>query len=904
MKLSLSQFLKPIGEQFGAIKEIAGENISKLPKFRHIAKEAGITAVEKVGKPVLGLVEDLPIIRTIAQKKPSLKEFLSAPIAPKAKSEILEATKREIQKARAEGKSEEEVKRITEKGIAQAKIGLRAEDVGAAALGFLGIAPKGVGAFKEPIKKVIKKIIPKVSKEGVKVMDLIKQKVVNVDKAVFESEVFIREFESGLSKAERQAIPFIRQQIKNPEVLSKIGKDELIPIIKNPSPKVVQATEKIGQYYDEAHQFLKENWGDVGFVDDYVNQIWDIPKNRTKEVISYFTTHNPFTKQRIIPTLEEGINIGLKPKTTDIVELLRIYDQYKIKTAYNLKFAKGLTELADETGQKLVQRVDKAPVEWITIDHPALRRAMAIGKVGEEGVLLMKTPVKVHPDIAKEVKIIFDKPFSHKAIMALETVNAFLKKSMLSFSFFHHFALTESAFSSGIGKKTIKLWNPYKIYRALRFKDYEIFKRIPATKDAIDHGVVFGALPDVQIGKVRQALIKLEDITKKIPIIKTLTKGLRNVNDLWDRALWDYYHNTLKLYAYEDQIVKEIKRINPKSTEELNNIKNSIGEFVNDSFGGQRWEFSRMFGNPKMRQMAHWILLAPDWTISTLKQAAAPIRGVITKKSSMAVRGTKFWIRAAFYYNLVAQSVNYYNSKKYLSDGKFTWENDPGHSLDIFAGFNEDGTKRFIRLGKQFREVIEWLYEPEKKLGAKLSPALREAMRQFTKHDPGSGFPTKFEEQEFFESIPERVKSIAEMPLPFSLRPYIQDRPQMFMFALPASRGMTNYKTVDLFKKAILKQNIQEVKKIYISALENNLDAEQLFKSARSSVKADITYDNKQIAKDILNELKNLNPQARLDAIKLYKDRGILTSDIEKKMIDLIKKEAGIQKQKEKAGLR
>jgi len=63
-------------------------------------------------------------------------------------------------------------------------------------------------------------------------------------------------------------------------------------------------------------------------------------------------------------------------------------------------------------GEPLMMRSDKAPVDWVTIDHPAMNRAMVVGKIGKEGVLLTKVPVKVHPEIAKEVKIIFDKPFS------------------------------------------------------------------------------------------------------------------------------------------------------------------------------------------------------------------------------------------------------------------------------------------------------------------------------------------------------------------------------------------------------------------------------------------------------------------------------------------------------------
>lgn len=756
--------------------------------------------------------------------------------------------------------------------------------------------------------------VKKAEKTGASVMELIGVRRAEIDKGILDSEIFIRQFEGKFSKTELEAIPFIRQGIKNPEILNKIGKQDLIPIIEKPSPELLKATAKIGKYYDEAYQFLKDNWGDVGFVEDYVTHIWDIPKARKAEVVNYFATRNPFLKKRTIPTLEEGIELGLTPKTTNITELLRIYDQYKIKTVHNFRFAQGLKDLTDETGQKIMMRIDKAPEDWITIDHPALNRAMAIGKVGEKGILLNKVPVKVHPEIAKEIKIIFDKPFSHAAISAFETVNAFTKKSMLTLTFFHHFALTEAAFATGIGRKAVKLWNPFRIYRALKHGDFEIFKQAPLAKDSLDSGVTYGALSDIQRGRVQNALIGLEKVSRKIPIIRTGTKALRKANDLWDTGLWDYYHNTLKLWAYESNLESALKLGEKRvlkefgrnlKPEEIANIKKTIGTFVNDTFGGQNWELNKVLGNPKVRQMLHWAILAPDWTFSVLKQAAAPAKGIylMTKGEklagrALAKRAASFWAKAGIYFNLIAQSINQYTTKKEYGEGRFTWENAPGHELNIFIGRNKDGTERYLRMGKQFREVLEWGYEPEKKIGGKLSPIARESIRQLAKHDPGSGYPTEFEEKAFFESVPERLKSIAEMPIPFSLRPYVKSRPGSFMFTFPTSKGMTNYKTVKLFKEALAANSLKAVRRIYISALENNLDAQELFKSARAAVKADITYNNRKLANEILLELNRLDPEAQKDALLLYKRKGILTPEIYKQLIILKEKQLEIKKQR------
>jgi hypothetical protein len=516
--------------------------------------------------------------------------------------------------------------------------------------------------------------------------------------------------------------------------------------------------------------------------------------------------------------------------------------------------------------------------------------------------ILSKVPVKVNPEIVKDLKVVFDSPFSHPAIKALESINAVAKKSMLSISLFHHLALTEAAFSSGIGRKAISLWNPYKIYDALKNKNYEIFKQMDMAKDGIEHGLTFGALSDVQRSIIVKGLNTLERRTKDIPGLKTITKGMRKGNQLWDAALWDYYHNTLKLQAYEHQTARELKRQNPQTPEQRAKIKTEIAEFVNNSFGGQNWDLNRVMGQPKIRQMMQWAMLAPDWSISTLKQAAAPVKGVMKGERATTARGNLFWLRAALYYNVIAQAVNYYNTERAQGKGRLTWDNPPGKKLDIYAGQNPDGTEKYIRMGKQFREVYDWMSEPINTLGKKLSPSLREGLRQLTKHDPGSGFPTDYAEYKEFwsgENILARIKSVAEMPLPFSIRPYINDRPQNFLLSLPASKGMTRYRARELFKEALENNDKKTVEELYVHALRNGIDPDTSLRSAMGAIKTDITYESRDLANKIWKELSDLQGGARpnlnrlsreqQDLIKVYRKQKVLTPKVMKELAKINK---------------
>ena len=821
----------------------------------------------------------------------------------------------------AKGKGQTAIKGLSAKNLEKLRVAQESKN------GRYGVIPEQALVTEVKGKPVVIPKIVTAEKTGLNAKDLVAERRANIDKGILDSEIFIKQFERELSPLELDAIPFIREGMKDPSVLRDIGRQDLIPLVENPSNKLKAAAKKAGKYYDDSFQFLKENWADVSFVEDYVTHVWDIPKGRRSEIVNSFATKNPFLKKRTIPTLEEGLKMGLKPKTTNIAELLRIYDQYKVKTAFNHRFANDLKGLKGEDGNPLIMRGDKAPVDWVEVNHTALNRAMAVGKIGKEGIMLQKVPVKVHPDIAKEIKIVFDKPFSHGAITAMETVNAFTKKTMLSASFFHHWALTEAAFSSGIGKKALSMWNPWKIAKSLKNKDYAIFKEQTLAKDAIDHGVTFGALEDIQRGVIHNALKNAERFGERVNL-PTAPKMIRKANDLWDAGLWDYYHNSLKMWAYEQNVFDALKSAEkdigrPPTPTEITAIKREMGKFTNDSFGGQNWDLNAVTGNPKVRQMMHWVLLAPDWTISVAKQAMAPARGAYKSRQgykkaptvegqlaekmagkALTKQGATFWARAALYYELITQSVNYYNTQKEYGEGRFTWDNPPGKKFDVFWGRNEDGTERYVRTGKQFREPLEWIEDPLEKLGAKFSPVLQEAWRQKSGTSPG-GYPTAWKDLDFWskKGAVERAKSIAEMPLPFSLRPYVEDRPKNFMFAFPSSKGMTPYRAVDEFKKALNNEDVNRVRETMIHALRNNLDGLRHLQTAQSSIKSDITFDYKDIARDILAELNRVEPEDREAVIDTYTKQGVLIPEVATQLGLLIQSAEGIAKQQKAFGV-
>lgn len=871
------------------------------------------------------------------------------------------------------------------------------------------------------------------------VRELIKKRSVDIDWELLKGEKFVHDVTRDLTPIERHAVTFLREGVTDYETIRSYGGQALVDAIRKPSDRTKTAVAEIGKYFDESYKLLERFYDSPSYIENYVTHIWDIPKNKKGSVMTYFSTKSPFLKKRTVMSFEEGMKLGLKPRTTDIVDLVRTYHNYLVKSTQNLKFAESLKAIPADDGLPLLRAAGDAPVDWVEVKQPFFDKVVFAGKVqrvvsvktfvrevretvdrlktiyeagdwkqaetskqigalerivsealesrgmtkGEASVYLNKLkqaysgkelsskpkealesvkttisetlremkkrevvdmPVfqrhatKVPAEIASDLETIFGSTFRHPIAGAVETVNAFLKKSWLSLTLFHHAALSESATGTGISTKMVKLWNPKKVYDAVQKGDFAIFEQMPLAEDAIKKGLVkFGALEDVKATHVRRALISLENATRGTKLVGKAAEGLRKGNDLWDKGLWDYYHNTLKLYSYEAHKIAAIKSARKKlgrelTEPELDAIKKEVGEFTNDSFGGQNWDIAFILGKPKVRQVMHWMLLSPDWLISTIRQATAPAAGVyrqirysaLAKKAAEAGKGPEaakfaaeqvgakmltrqgalFWLRSTAYFFLITNAVNYYNTQKFHGEGRFTWQNPTGHELDVLIGYNEDGTERYLRLGKQFRELPEWIMRPEEKLGSKLGPMAKETLKQFTKHDPGSGFPSEFADEKFWESLPKRAKSIAQLPIPFVLRPYVNEQPGQFMLAFPSNKGLTRWKTRELFKEAIEEKNLEQVKKIFIWGLENGHDSLKLLNEAAAVTKRRVTIDNKTIARDIFKEMRTLDPTAKMVLLRAYAQRGVLNAEVAKELEKLVGELAEVQRLKKGLGVR
>lgn len=483
--------------------------------------------------------------------------------------------------------------------------------------------------------------------------------------------------------------------------------------------------------------------------------------------------------------------------------------------------------------------------------------------IEEQMSMMVRIPLKVHPDLEKPLKVIFEDRLHDPRIHAYEMINGVLKKTKLSISLFHHVALAETGMALvGPIKVGNILFNPVKIYRALVRGELDVYKKIPIARKAISRGLQLGATSDIPVSMIQDKLNDFARKTKDIIVLNRVTSFIESFNKTWDKALWDYLHDTLKLYAYESLAL----RVDPSNSSELiKKQEEEIAQFVNDTFGGQNWDI--LMVSPRNLQFMSWGLLSPDWTISTVRQALS-IGGIgRIHKETRGLRkklGRLFWLKAGLYFGVGVNVLNYTfrewdirkNPKYYKGTDpsfldKTMWGNTIGKKFNLFVGRYEDGTERYIRQSKQFKEVPELLFDETgfnpinstlHRLGGKMAPAAQEVFKILSGGVTASGFrDDDLYGKKGWNYTLGIAKSLLKSPLPFSSRSLFREDKEFHIsdIAFPSSKGMTRYNAISLFKEAIRTSDEELLQQVYIGALRNNLPAYLLFIAGLTSLKAE-----------------------------------------------------------------
>jgi len=710
----------------------------------------------------------------------------------------------------------------------------------------------------------------------------------------------------------REILPFLRERTGFPKTLDR---DDLRNIFNKLSgsdkAELAKLADSVSDKFEKYYTNYKDAKGEQTeeSIENHISHIWDLDDKKKSLLTNYITTNSKFAKKRTIGTFVEGIDgieingekVQFKPKTLDYAEILKSSSDNLIKATHDSILANEIKNLKYK-GEPMVLSASKAPSEWIEVNHPALNKAVYMGSVGEDELpMLMKTPVKVHPEIADYVNAIFEVQKPSKFWNTFDSLNGMIKQALLGFSGFHGYALSESSIgNAGVGK-TLKELNPKKFVDAIKNGNYDVYKNEEAAKRAINAGVQLGTPSDLQRNLV-------EDTLKKIPLVGKYVAGAVSANN---KILWDVLHNNFKILAFNTAIENLGGNVSKEQ-------ERAIAQWVNDSFGGQAWE---LLGIKKSSvKAASRVLLSPDWNFSTIRQAAAAINsewaddlinqnktgkriaqvigagGETGSKGARGKIGRGFWLRSALFftvfYNLMNAAFREKDRKEHpnLYPDEMTpkdysiWSNS--YPMDniydrimpkVFIGRNKDGTSRMLRVGKQFREVPEFLTEPVTKLGGKTSPIINTASQvglgmgagdvvkkitggeAYLNQDIWDGYGENAEKKEGAELALGRAKALGKSLTPFIGSKYISDKhePSAWDFFAQTNAGGSKSKVFKQVKEALKAGKPEVIEDIERMAYQDGVpykDIEAMIKDAQEDYKAENTkrYKNK-----LVNSYKN-----------------------------------------------
>ena len=388
--------------------------------------------------------------------------------------------------------------------------------------------------------------------------------------------------------------------------------------------------------------------------------------------------------------------------------------------------------------------------------------------------------------------------------------------------------------------------------------------------------------------------------------LKVATQMLSLINKGMDRALWDFLHDGLKLATYRMRADKTKERAKKKgwSAEELSRALDEDGQFVNDMFGGQHWDV--LGASHRTLRYAGRVLLSPDWNASTTrhflaltgfgsiwneatfenfkqyyqrlwhKELMPEDEGRRSRQiSSLLCYGIGFMV----FYEAFANGINAafraldeekerkkaeeirktnpsYESMYELAYGDegMKWYdylmrgNSLGQQSKIFLGRYADGTEMYIRHGKQFREVPEYLFNhkgelefPGPMVQRMIGKANPIARMFYDDVNYLSDFQASHADQEIQRKYGKAIGLLYKDALywaPFLIPSQENKEFKAVDFFFPSSKGFSPWKAQSYFKDFILSGDMEGVVMTYQSCQRNGIDAEAQIKAAIGSVKA------------------------------------------------------------------
>jgi polyhydroxyalkanoate synthesis regulator phasin len=137
----------------------------------------------------------------------------------------------------------------------------------------------------------------------------------------------------------------IKIGLKFKDLPKDISSEDAIKFIENPknAPKKLEPyLKEVREVYDQLYNLAQKEGIDMNYVKNYLTHIWDRPQEEVAQLYKQFKTKFKFANERVLPTYEEGIKMGLKPKYTHPAQIIADYTSKLKQTIEKIRLLRDL----------------------------------------------------------------------------------------------------------------------------------------------------------------------------------------------------------------------------------------------------------------------------------------------------------------------------------------------------------------------------------------------------------------------------------------------------------------------------------------------------------------------------------------------------------------------------------
>jgi hypothetical protein len=480
------------------------------------------------------------------------------------------------------------------------------------------------------------------------------------------------------------------------------------------TPNDIKTADRLDAWYDRKGVRAQA----TGLIEhlrrNYVNHIWeDTPESRRaildKNAGKLNTAFRP-SKERIVPTLFEGDQAGMKPKSIVASELAAVYAHSMDRALGDRGFVKNLVNTTAADGRPIgVSQQNAAEIALQTKaegkpnpyrDYQPVRHWAFKGEDYRGDIL-------VHPDYANHVEAAIrpstiDRPeyastaagrLARRAFQKVLSGQGFVKQNMLSIPAFHYVQEGTEAIGHRINPFAAKPIDP----------------RNPVHMDAMNHGLMVASTHGGEAQWI-EGLNNNRALLTKIPGIGPKLKASSDY-------LFQKYIPSLKMETYKAALNRNLDRFKSDLASgkmSVDDVKYHTAKQVNDAYG--HLNYADLGRSENIQKITRAILLAPDFLEARVRQALQGAAGLVPGVLARAhgEQRMAFWTLAIGQY-VLARGLNYM-----LNNG----DSKADKLKDAFAVYY-NGRRYTMRSVPG--DVLEALTETRKFLANRLSPIARSA---------------------------------------------------------------------------------------------------------------------------------------------------------------------------------